>query len=65
MESFRTSWSHFTPEFKGMKIREKKLVPFFIDLKPPLGFGKHQDQRLVAKQVGKMNLHGQYFFIKI
>ena len=41
MESFRTSWSHFTPELKGMKIREKKLVPFFIDLKPPLGFGKH------------------------
>ena len=49
MESFRTSWSHFTPELKGMKIIEKKLVPFFIDLKPPLGFGKHQDPRLVAK----------------
>ena len=58
LESFRASWSLFTIGYKGQKIRERNLIPFFMSLSPPLGFGENSDKKEVAKSVMKMELHG-------
>lgn len=37
LENFRISWGIFSYDYKGKKIKERNLVPFFMSLNPPLG----------------------------
>lgn len=58
LESFSQIWAKFTEASFGITINSKKLIDFYMNLDPPLGFGINSERPKVALEIMKMNLQG-------
>lgn len=58
LKIFNASWNVFSKKYKGQKIHQKKLIPFFMSLSPPLGPEPSLTKLQMQQQIMKMKLYG-------
>lgn len=46
VSKFKEAWVNFTKDEDGMKLNEKNLVEFFINVPKPLGLGFNEEKEL-------------------
>lgn len=63
LEAFQKVWQDFTIQYGCLKIREKKLLPFYSRLPPPLGMPIGTKEDILRKQMLKMGIKSDDGFI--
>mmetsp|Transcript_45960 Transcript_45960/g.53019 ORF Transcript_45960/g.53019 Transcript_45960/m.53019 type:complete len:566 (+) Transcript_45960:1-1698(+) len=60
LESFQKTWSQYTQEHSGIKMKERHLVEFFHDVDEPLGMGRDCERRFVVREIMNLDLKADH-----